>query len=142
MSKPAYSPAEPYPSVEQRERRYVFGGEGQSPELNALPQRNRPLKRRKRSPFNIIFMLFTCSIIIVFYVWNKITVNRLVVEVSDLQNQYQKIINANEVIKAEINKKSSLERIEKISVGQLNLTYPKEQPVWFTVDEERVPLAQ
>jgi cell division protein FtsB len=69
-------------------------------------------------------------------VWNKICVNRLAVEVNDLQNQYQKIVNVNEIMKAEINKKSSLERIEKISIGQLNLTYAKEQPIWFEVDGE------
>lgn len=138
MAKPTLTSAEMQPPVELMERRYIYNGEFQHTGLDGTPLRNRPLKRRKRSPFNIIFMLFMVSVIIVFYVWNKINVNRLAVEVSDLQTQYQKIMNGNEVLMAEINKKSSLERIEKISVSQLNLTYAKEQPVWFDVDGEHI----
>jgi cell division protein FtsL len=120
--------------VELTERRLVYNGEARRSVADANVQRNRPVRRRRRSPFNMIFILFVVSVVIVLYVWNKICVNRLAVEVSDLQSQYQKVMNVNEIIKADINKKSSLERIEKISVSQLNLTYPKEQPVWFEVD--------
>ena len=134
MPKPAFPPVESGVPDELTERRYIYNGEPRSQGIDTMVQRNRPVKRRRRSPFNIIFLLFAASILIVFYVWNKISVNRLAVEVSDLQTQYQKIINTNEIIKAEINKKSSLERIERISVGQLNLTYPKEQPIWLDVD--------
>jgi cell division protein FtsL len=125
-------------SPELTERRYVYNGHQERQPNDITPLRNKPVKRRKQSPFNIIFILFTISIVIVFYVWNKITVNRLVVEVNDLQNQYQKIVSANEVLRAEINKKSSLERIEKIAVGQLGLTYPKEQPIWFDASAEPI----
>ena len=67
------------------------------------------------------------------YVWNKITVDRIAVEVNAAQAQYQKITNANDLLRAEINKKSNLERIGKIA-AQLGLTYPKEQPASFPVD--------
>ncbi len=120
--------------VELTERRHVYNGEARRITGEPAVQRNRPVKRRRRSPLNIIFVLFVVSVVIVLYVWNKICVNRLAIEVSDLQNQYQKIINTNEIIRADINKKSSLERIEKISITQLKLTYPKEQPVWLEVD--------
>jgi hypothetical protein len=64
-------------------------------------------------------------------------VNRLAIEVNDLQNQYQKITIASDVLRAEINKKSSLERIGKLA-GQLGLLYPKEQPVWFDINSEQI----
>ena len=125
-------------SRELTERRYVYNGESLPKEANNFaPRGNRPVRRRKRSAFNVIAILFVISILIVFYVWNKIAVNRLAVEVSDLQSQYQKIVNANDIIRAEINRKSSLERIGKIAT-QLGLTYPKEQPAWFEIDTERL----
>lgn len=73
----------------------------------------------------------------VFYVWNKITVNRLVVEVDDLQTQYQKTLSANDQIRAEINRKANLERIGRVA-GQLGLMNPKEQPVWFEVNADKL----
>ncbi len=118
----------------QAERRYVYNGEfAAGPAVDVAPRSNRPVKRRKRSPFNMVATLVAVSLLIVFYVWNKITVDRLAVEVNDLQAQYQKIVSANDLLRAEINKKSTLERIGKMAT-QLGLTYPKEQPAWFEVD--------
>ena len=127
---------EPTPNPELTERRYVYNGISANKAQDVVPFRNKPVKRRKQSPLNIIVLLFVISVIIVLYVWNKISVNRLAVEVNDLHNQYQKIVSANEVLRAEINKKSSLERIEKIAVEQIGLTYPKEQPIWFNVNTQ------
>jgi cell division protein FtsL len=101
-------------------------------------KRNRPVKQRKRSPFNLIFILFVISILIVFYVWNKIIVDRLAVEVHALQTNHQKELSAIESLRAEITRKSSLERIETIAVKNLGLTYPKEQPTWFEVNAEQI----
>ena len=120
------------------ERRYVYNGEPQVPSLDGVPRGNRPIRKRKRSPFNIIIVTFTISVLIVFYVWNKIVVNRLAIEVNDLQMQYQKISYTNEVLRAEINKKSSLERIGKVASDRLGMTYPKEQPVWFMLDDNQL----
>ena len=139
MTKESSTVIEPQkPSSGFAERRYVYNGDTPSHEAEFAPRSNKRVKARKRSPFNIIAMLFTISLLIVFYVWNKIAVNRLVVEVSDLQNQQQKILNANEFLRAEINKKSGLERIAVIATRQLHLVYPKEQPIWFEADQERI----
>ena len=120
------------------ERRYVYNGENLTGKQEPVVTGNRPARRRRRSSFNIILTLVVVSLLIVYYVWNKITVNRLVVEVSELQNQNLKLLNTNESLRAEINRKSSLERIGKIATGQLGLVYPREQPVWFTIDSERL----
>src|SRR5260221_10669776 len=106
----------PVGTSELTERRYVYNGESlpspaSSQMNNFAPRGNRPIKHRKRSPFNIIAMLAAVSMLIVFYVWNKIAVNRFAVEVNDLQTQFQKIESANDVLRADINKKSNLERI-------------------------------
>ncbi len=120
------------------ERRYVYNGEPLTARQESPVPGNRPARRRRRSSFNIILTLVVVSLLIVFYVWNKITVNRLVVEVNDLQNQNLKLLNMNESLRAEINRKSNLERIGRIATTQVGLVYPREQPVWFTVDSERL----
>ncbi len=128
----------PVRSPELSERRYVYGGTPPRRVKETIPVKgNRKTRRQQGSLFYIIVCLVVASLLIVFYVWNKITVNRLVVEVNDMQNQYQKILNANEFLRAEINRKSSLERIGKIATTQLGLIYPKEQPVWFEVPVDR-----
>jgi cell division protein FtsL len=137
MTRHSTDTIEPTTGVDLAERRYVYNGESSvSDAQNFAPRGNRPVRKNKRSSFNIIAVIFVVSILIVFYVWNKITVNRLAIEVNDLQNQYQKITSANDVARAEINKKSSLERIGKLA-GQLGLVSPKEQPVWFDVNNEQ-----
>ena len=125
---------QPVPS-ELTERRYVYNGEPQAPVDKEVVRWNRPVKRRKRSPFKMVSVLFLISALIVFYVWNKLEVNRLAVEINDLQVQYQKILYANESLRADINKKSSLDRIGKLAADQLRMSYPNEQPIWFTLDE-------
>ncbi len=120
------------------ERRYVYNGEPLTRRQEPAVAGNRPARRHRRSSFNIILALIVVSALIVFYVWNKITVNRLVVEVNDLRNQDMKLQNMNESLRAEINRKSNLERIGKIATGQLGLVYPREQPVWFTMDFDKL----
>src|SRR2546422_6129317 len=45
------------------ERRYVYNGESSGPRVNdILPRSNRPVRRRKRSPFNIIAALVAISL--------------------------------------------------------------------------------
>ena len=120
--------------------RYVYNGASSPGSLENIQVGNRPVRKRKRSPFTIVVLLFATSILIVLYVWNKITVNRLAVEVSDLRTQYEKIVYANELLRADINKKTSLERIGKIATGSLGLIPPKEQPIWFEVKFDQLQL--
>ncbi len=124
------------------DRRYVYNGDPFKQLQGAMPRGNRPVRKRQRSLFTIVALLFVVSAFIVLYVANKLTVNRLAVEVHDLQTQYENILYANEAIRAEINKKSSLERISSLATSQLGMIYPKEQPLWFELRAdlaERVP---
>jgi len=119
------------------ERRYVYGGESPSTSSGFPLRPNRKSTRRKRSTFNIILILFACGVAIVLYINNIIVVNQLAYEVDQLQVRYGKIMNTNAGLRAEINRKSSWERIGAIATGQLGLKYPGEQPMWFDIDEEK-----
>jgi cell division protein FtsB len=93
--------------------------------------------RKKTKTSNIVGMLFLVAAAALLYVGNVIAVNNLAKEVNDLNARYVQVVSTNEVIKAEINRKASLERISLTAQEKLGMTNPKEAPVWFQVDRER-----
>jgi hypothetical protein len=120
---------------DNRQRRFVYSGEaGAGGGSEYLTRGNRPLKRRKKSPFKIVSLIVIVSAVIVFYVWNKITVNHLAQEVDVLGDKLKKVESMNEVYRAEISRKSTLDKITKLAAERLGMVFASEQPVWFEVD--------
>lgn len=92
--------------------------------------------KRRSSAFNTMAALFVAAVGIILYISNIIAVNRLAVEVGELQQKYEALVNGNEILRAEVNRRSSLERIGKIATEKLGLQYSKEQPRTLEVDEK------
>lgn len=105
----------------------------------AIPRQNvRRINTKKRTKTsNIVGILFLIASVALLYVGNVIAVNNLAKEVNDLNAKHNQINSTNEVIKAEINRKASLERISLMAQEKLGMTNPKEAPVWFEVDPEK-----
>ncbi|HTY09979.1 MAG TPA: FtsL-like putative cell division protein [Bacteroidota bacterium] len=122
--------------------RYIYNGDVVADHPVSGPQReiraNRKAVRRKHSTFNIVSGLFLLAALSLLYTGNVITVNQLMKEVNDLNNRYSTIVSNTEVLKAEIARKSSLDRISLTAKEELGLTNPKEPPVWFEVDQDKV----
>lgn len=125
--------SEPAP---EPERRYIYGGDSPAQRPYAL-RPNRRGTRRKFSTFNLIAILLGAGFAVVLYVNNVIVINRLSLEVSQLQQRYDAILNTNATLQADVNKKSEWERIGSIATQQLGLRYPAEQPGWIRIDEEK-----
>lgn len=123
-------------SKELKERQYIYNGDTVGTPNVTLLRPNRPASRR-RSPMKWTFLLILLSLVVVLYIWNKFMVDRLTEEIANLEKQHQQITNTNEFLRAEINKKSQRERIEKIAVEQLGLSYPQEQPIWFQLHRQK-----
>lgn len=102
------------------------------------PPANRPFRKRKVSTFNILLSLLLLAVVSVLYVSNIIAVNQLVVEVEELKMSVDKIENMSEILRSEINRKSSMERITRIATDRLGMQYPKQPPIWLEIDEERL----
>lgn len=102
------------------------------------PPRNRKFAKRKVSTFNIILVLFGAATVIVLYISNIIAVDRLMMEINSLQKQYGRILSEQEILRAEVNRLSSLERINRKATEELGLVNPKEPPVWIDVDREKI----
>jgi cell division protein FtsL len=128
----------PPPSPELTERRYVYNGNDGAQQHEVATRGNRPVKRRKQSPFNVIAVVVMVSLLIVVYVWLKISVNQLFDEVAALNALYKTTQDANEVLRADINKKSTLDRIGKVATEQLAMVAAKEQPRAFEVDADQM----
>ncbi len=122
--------------------RYIYNGNVVSDQRSAAPDRetrpNRRTVRRKHSTFNIVSGLFLLAALSLLYTGNVIAVNQLMKEVNDLNNRYNTIVSNTEVLKAEIARKSSLDRISLMAKEEVGLTNPKEPPVWFEVDQDKI----
>jgi cell division protein FtsB len=121
--------------------RYIYNDLGSDPQSANPGYAVRPNKkavRRKHSTFNIVSLLFFFAIICLLYTSNVITVNQLAKEVNDLTIKYNAIANANELLKVEINRKSNIDRISSLATEELGMINPKEPPVWFEINREKL----
>ncbi|MGD0337315.1 MAG: hypothetical protein ABSB78_00855 [Bacteroidota bacterium] len=99
--------------------------------------RKRRVKKRL-SIFNVLLTLAIGSAIVLLYIYNTIRVGELLHEIGNLDSAAQKLSSINEVLRAEINRKSALERIGTIAQTELHLQNPTQQPIWFSLDSEAV----
>jgi len=107
-----------------------------------LLQRSKRIVRRKVSPFTVVLMLMGAAVMIVLYISNIIAVDQLMNEINSMETQHRRILMEQEILKAQINKMASLERIQEFAEKDLALTTPKEPPVWLSIDEERLKQIQ
>jgi len=59
-------------------------------------------------------------------------------QMNQLQLKHRQILNEQELLKAQINRLSGLERIQQLAQDQLGLRNPNQLPVWIEIDPERV----
>ncbi len=124
-------------SDEQRGRVYngnitETGNGGDNPAATATVRKRQ--SKRRLSVLNLLFILGLGSTIVLLYVYNAVRVGELLREIGDLESRSQKLLNTNQVLRAEINRKSTLERIGDIAHNELGLISPRRQPVWFSLD--------
>jgi cell division protein FtsL len=124
-------------------RDMVYSGTMPSPDAAPSPivtaeSRNRRWTRRTFSPFNIILALIAVAVVSVLYISNVLAVGRLLGQINELEQTHQRLLNNQELLRAQINKLSSLERIGTVAQQQLGLRTPGQAPVWLPADEERV----
>ncbi len=100
--------------------------------------RNKKQKKRRVSPFTVVLLLLGGAVSSVLYIGNILAVGHLMVQINQLQIKHKQILNEQELLKAQINRMSGLERIQQFAQGQLGLRNPRQLPVWIEVDPERI----
>jgi cell division protein FtsL len=99
---------------------------------------NKKQSRRKVSPFTIILILLGGAVASVLYIGNILAVGRLLAQNNQLQIKHLQILNGQELLKVQINRLSSLERIQQIARDQLGLQNSTQLPVWIEINPERI----
>ena len=100
--------------------------------------RNKKQKKRRVSPFAIVVLLLGVAVSSVLYIGNILAVGHLIVQISQLQTKHQQILNEQELLKAQINRLSGLERIQQLAHDQLGLRNTRQLPVWIEISRERI----
>lgn len=121
----------------------VYGGDSSgAPSQGAivgsmLAAKNKLTKRRRLSPSNLLLLLAAAAVIIVLYISNIIAISQLMSEVNQLQQRQRQVLNDQELLRAQLNRMSSLERIRRLAENDLGLQNPADIPVWIKVDQDR-----
>jgi cell division protein FtsL len=136
-------PASPISIPRIREARdMVYNGTAdssiQAAPANSMQPRNKKQKKRRVSPFTIVLLLLGAAVSSVLYIGNILAVGHLMVQINQLQTKHQQILNQQELLKAQINRLSGLERIQQLAHDQLGLQNPRQLPVWIEIDPERI----
>jgi cell division protein FtsL len=100
--------------------------------------RNKKQSRRKVSPFTIVLLLLGVAVASILYIGNILTVGRLMAQINQYQTKHRQILNEQELLKAQMNRLSGIERIQQIARDQLGLQNSKQLPVWMEMNPERV----
>jgi cell division protein FtsL len=124
-----------------RENRYIYTGEQQTTVTGYAVRANKTATRRRVSPFNLIVGLLIVGTLIVMYVSSIITVNEIAADIGTLQTHYQRLLDSNAALQAEVNGKSSRERISLIAREQLGMLDARERPEQVTLDPDLVDRA-
>jgi cell division protein FtsL len=112
--------------------------DGTAPFNTLQAPRSKKQKQRRISPFTIVLLLLGGAVSSVLYIGNILAVGHLMVQINQLQTKHQQILNQQELLKAQINRLSGLERIQQLAQDQLGLRNPRQLPVWIEISPERI----
>lgn len=119
--------------------RFVYNGskktEGPLPS-EVLLRKNRNASNRRPSliKFGLIIIFGTSLGLLVIN--NILTINSLVNEIDTLSKTYRSIKSTNEFLIAEINKKSTYEKIMPLAQRELGMFIQTTPPEWFELSDE------
>lgn len=101
------------------------------------PERKAAAKKKTKMS-TVMLVVFVCVVGCLFYTSTVISVIRLGREMNELTMRYNTVLSTNEVLRADINRKSNLERITLLAREKAGMINPREAPTWFEIDRARV----
>ncbi len=125
-------------------RDMVYNGTIDIPVDNEMPENGIPAssvkvrQKKKISPFSIVMVLFSVAIAIVLYIGNILVIGRLLNQINQMQIKHRQIVNQQELLRTQIIKLSSLERIQQLARDRLGMQKSSQLPVWIEVDPDRI----
>ncbi len=123
--------------------RPIYGGDTvlYDPQQTVPGYATRPVRKpavKKTKMTTVMVNVFIFVVGCLFYTSTVIAVIRLGREMNELTMRYNTVVSTNEVLRADINKKSNLERITLMARERAGMINPREAPSWFEIDHARV----
>jgi cell division protein FtsL len=98
----------------------------------------RAAKEKHISLFNFLLGLFLSAGVLVFFVYNIISVNELAVQNNNLHTEINKSITINNGLQTEIEKLSNFDNIKPVAVDKLGLRVPNVRPKKISVNKSEL----
>lgn len=95
-------------------------------------------RKKRLSPFYLLLSLIGVALMIVLYISNIIAVDQLMKEINELDAEHHRILMDQEMLRAQVNRLSSLERVQSVAENELGLRNLRKAPVWIAVDPEKI----
>lgn len=102
----------------------------------------RKPKNNKISLFNLLVMLFVSAGIIVFFVYNIITVNNLASDINDVRLEIAKNVTLNNSLQTEIERLSNYDNIKDVAAGKLELKFSQNKPKKIIINKTELESKQ
>ncbi|MGE5314710.1 MAG: hypothetical protein ACM3Q4_08465 [Acidobacteriota bacterium] len=115
----------------------LYDPQASTPGYAVKPER-KPAAKKKAKMSTIMMVVFVFVVGCLYYTSTVIAVLRMGREMNELTMRYNTIVSTNEVLRADINRKSNLERITQLAADKAELINPAEAPIWFEIDHERI----
>ncbi|RPI15247.1 MAG: hypothetical protein EHM58_14555 [Ignavibacteriae bacterium] len=98
----------------------------------------RKPKNKNISLFNLLVILFVSAGIIVFFVYNIITVNNLAIDINNVRSEITKTVTVNNSLQTEIERLSSFDNIKNIAVDKLQLKFSTNKPKKVSINKSDI----
>lgn len=118
---------------------FVYNGskktEGPLPS-DVMMRKNKSTSNQRPSILKLGLIIIFCTSLGLLVINNILTINSLVKEIDTLSKTYRTIKSTNEFLIAEVNKKSTYERIVPLAQQELSMFIQKTPPEWFELSNE------
>jgi cell division protein FtsL len=117
----------------------VYGGTMLSANSGVRDSNYKSKSRRKKiSTFNVLLLMVAVATAIVLYVSNVVAVGQLMYEIHKLETRHRELMMEREILNAQVNNLTSLERIRNIAITELGMRDPREAPSVLQSDSKKL----
>ncbi|MDZ7261983.1 MAG: cell division protein FtsL [candidate division KSB1 bacterium] len=94
-------------------------------------------KKSNSRRFYVVFFIVGITIVMVFYVWEKVRIGLLVSEIDELRKQEIQLQEENYVLRAKVIDLSSYENITRRAQEKLGMIFPQRETIYIPDEKKR-----
>lgn len=98
-------------------------------------KRNGKVRKMIKIFFIIILIFGVLVLLLLFYVWERVTAMQLTLVLAEKQRKSENVKNVVEKLRLEYLKLTSVSRIERIAKDELKMQYPTSKEVRYIIED-------